>query len=524
MPVTTVRPNTSIQTGSWTIVGGGGVLHTALSDNSDASYIQNAARCRLPTQLAKVGIADVSLPTGAKIFSVRVRIRTERITGVTIQPQCILVLIQKIIELAFTVNITRIFQFIFGFFAPRSTTAGWTTTDLAYYTEQPAGGEWTQASFNAFEVNLGRESVGGNLRVAEVYVDVDYNERPVVAATAPTGSVTTTTRPTVTWTYTDPEQDRQQAYQVRVFTAAQYGAAGFDPAVSKATCESGWLKGEDLSWTVDPDIVNGSYRAYVQAEQVWGGVGQHVSVMSFAAWTQAVPGPGVPLLTATYEEPLNRVRLDLDDGPAPATETYDVQYSDDAGLNWSFVRAARQVVAPGGGAITLYDYAAPLNRVRQYRVQAFRTLGSVKVGSDFSVVASATPRSSRFWLKDPLAPTLNMVLPLGNDEFAAPRSEGVFKPLVADGRAARAVVVSGPVYGREGSWELLFPGQQGGTAWAAFAAIRESGRVLLWQLPTGDQYYVSLTGDLSTTWGLRGPVTRWRRAKIDYTEVVAPPD
>lgn len=522
MPVLTVRPNVSIQTGTWTVTGGGGVLHTALSDNVDTSYISNTAKCRLGTQVAKVGIADVSLPAGAKIFSVRVRIRTEKVTGVTIQPQCILLFVQKIIEAAFTVNVTRIFSLIFSFLAPRSTTSGWQTSDLAYYTEQPAGGEWTQQTFNDFEVHLGREATGGNLKVSEVYVDVDYNERPTTTVTAPTGTVTTTTRPLVTWTFADAESDRQQAYQVRVFTSAQYGAAGFDPTVSKATTESGWLKGEDLSWTVDRDLVNGAYRAYVQVEQVWSGIGQHRSLAAFTSWTQSVPGPGVPLLTATYEPDLNRVRLALDDGPTPATETYDVQCSDDAGLTWDFVRGARQIAPDGAGMAVVYDHEARLNRTRSYRVQAFRTVGSIKVGSDYSLVATATPVTSRFWLKDAAAPALNMALRLGDDEFTHPRGEGVFHPLVADGRSANAIVVSGPVHGREGTWEIQFPGVQGELDWQAFIAIRASGRTLLWQLPNGEQYWVALVGDLSTTWKPRGDGTYWRRSKIGYVEVDAP--
>ena len=132
--------------------------------------------------------------------------------------------------------------------------------DLAYYTDAPAGGEWTQASFNAFEVHLGRTDTGTNAKISEVYADVDYNGRPVGTATAPTGTVTDTTRPLVTWTYADPDGDRQQAFQVRVFTDGQYLATGFDPLTSTATTESGWQPGEDLQWTVGRDLVNDTYR------------------------------------------------------------------------------------------------------------------------------------------------------------------------------------------------------------------------------------------------------------------------
>lgn len=533
MPILTVRPNVSIQDGTWSKVPSATAMHTILADNSDSTYIQNANKCRLPTQMAKLGITDISLPAGAKIFSVRTRIRTERITGFTVQPLCILIFVQKVVQAAFTLNIVRIIQLVFSFLTPRRPTTGWETSDLAYYTEAPAGGEWTQQSFNDFEVHLGRELQGGNLKISELYVEVDYNERPVATATGPTGTVNNTTRPTITWTYTDPESDRQQSYRVRIFSAAQYTAPGFDPLISTPFVESGWVRGEDLSWVVPRDLVNGAWRAYVDVEQVWAGIGNHRSVQSFVSWTQSVPGPGAPVLNGTYETALNRVRLDIAAGPAPATETYDVEYSDDAGLTWAYVRGGRQIVPDGAGSATLYDYEARLNRVRRYRVLAFRTLGSVKVASMYSNTVDVTPRSFSFWLKDPLSPSLNMVLPLGNDEFAQPRSEGVFKPLVADDREARAVVVSGPIYGREGSWELLFPAKtrhvrwdDGQTAWEKFAAIRRSGRVLLWQLPTGEQHYVALTGELPTTWRPRprDDEAQWRRASIGYIEVDPPKD
>lgn len=523
MPVVTTRPNATIQLGSgWSVVGAANA-HTATSDETDSTYVQSTVRCRLDSQVLKLALGDISIPAGSKIFSVRIRIRTERVTGVSIQPLCIFIFVAHIIQAAFTLNITRLVKLALSFLVPRTTTSGWTTNDQPALLQHPDGSEWTQTSFNDHEFHVGRETLGGPLRISAVYADVTYNERPVGTASAPTGTVADTTRPLVTWTYSDAESDRQQAYQVRIFTAAQYGAGGFDPLVSVAHTESGWLPGEDLSWTVDRDLINGAYRAYVQVQQVWEGLGQHTSAATFVGWTQNVPGPGAPTLNGTYETDLNRVRLNIAAGPAPATETYDVEYSDDLGLTWTFVRGGRQIVPDGSGNAVLHDHEARLNRTRRYRVLAFRTLGSVKVASLYSNLVDVVPASFRFWLKDPVAPSLNMPLPLENDEYSQPRSEGTFRPLVAEGRTATAIVVTGPLGGREGQWSLIFTPKLGGqTTWDKFAAIRLSGRVLLWQLPTGEQYYVKLVGELPTRWDVRWDQARWRRAEIGYVETDPP--
>lgn len=525
MPVVTTRPNATIQLGSgWSVVGAGGVAHTATADEVDTTYVQSTVRCRLDSQVLKLALGDIAIPAGSKIFSVRMRIRTERVTGFVIQPLCIFIFVALVIRAAFTVNITVLIKLSLSFLVPRTVTTGWTTNDQPALLQHPDGGEWTQDSFNAHQFHIAREALGGPLRISAVYADVTYNERPVGTATGPTGTVTDTTRPLVSWTYADLDGDRQQSYSVRVFTAAQYGAVGFDPATSVAYTESGWLPGEDLSWTVARDLINQAYRAYVTVEQVWEGIGTHRSVPTFVGWTQNVPGPGTPVLNGTFEDGLNRVRLNLAAGPAPATETYDVEYSDNLGLTWAFVRDGRQIGHDGAGNAVLYDHQARLNRVRRYRIQAFRTLGTVKVASNTSNTVDVTPRSFRFWLKDPLAPSLNMVLPLENDEYLLPRSEGVFHPLVADGRDARAIVVSGPAWGREGEWQLGFPPSVGQAGWDAFLMIRAAGRVLLWQLPTGEQYWVKLTGELPTAWDVRHGEVRWRRATIGYVEVDPPAD
>jgi hypothetical protein len=552
VPVEVLRPDEAISEGTWSIIGDGATLVTALNDDNDATYIRNDGIAVLDTEIAKVGLSDISLPENAKIFSVRVRIRVEQVVdpgsdggggGGTgggggdprPSPRCFIYWIQRIIIDALTLNITKLFRDIFGFHCPRPKpppptdppgtppVVEWETLELAYFTQQPAGGEWTVDSFNGFVLGLGRDDAEDPAKISAVWVDVDWNAAPVGTATGPTGAIDFTTRPEVTWTYEDQESDRQQAWNVRVFNSGQFGATDFDPINSPAVAESGWTQGEDLAWTVNRDLVNGIYHAYVQVEQVWRGIGSHRSVPTFVEWEQAVPGPPNPHLSVLFDETYNKVELDLTEGgPTPETISYNIETSDNAGVTWELLRNGIQITVDENRSAVIYDYEAPLNLLRKYRAQAFRQLSTIKVASGYSNEVSIVPRVLVFWLKDPLAPDLNMVLPVLSDEPGRPRSVGVFTPLVADGLEARKITVTGPRYGVEGTMGLVFVGSDVTSGWDAFNTIVQSGRVLLWQKPTGEQHYISFLGDLTWEWDFRDDEMRYRIAKISYVEVIKP--
>lgn len=530
MPVLTLRPDSTIQLGSFTVVGAGGDADLALRDNTDTTYVQLITRCRLDTQVLKVGVDDISLPTGAKISSVRTRIRIQTVTGfATPQPRCLFWFRCRKPRNIIVAIILLIFKILFGWKCPKKTTTQFVEQELEYLPLDPEGVEWTVDSFNDFEVHLGRDDSDNNpLRISEVYVDVDYNQRPVGTAVAPTGTITDNTLPTVQWTYSDPESDRQQASQVRVFNDEQYNAVGFDPLVSPAFAESGWILGEDLSWLLNRHLPNNQYRAYVQVEQVWSGVGTHRSVTSFVSWTQAVPGPPTPLLAGAFEDDLNRVRLEVTPGgPSPVTVSFNIEASFNAGVDWELIRGGVQLAANGTSTVTLYHDEAPTNILVQYRATAFRELNGIRVGSDLSATEEVVTSAAVFWLKDPLNPVLNSPLPVakeGNLPLSRPRSQGVFAPLVAEGVEAFKIVVTGPQYGIEGQVHLIFTVRDATDLWAAFNRLYQPGRTLLLQFPNdGEQHYVALGADLSWEWMLRGNNVRYRRASVSLVEVDKPP-
>ena len=98
----------------------------------------------------------------------------------------------------------------------------------------------------------------------ELYVDVDIVSQPSVTVNNPNGTITNTASPDVAWTFTDSDGDTQSYYQIKVFSAAQYGAGGFDPETSTSTYDSGVIGSADTNDVVGALLANATYRAYLK--------------------------------------------------------------------------------------------------------------------------------------------------------------------------------------------------------------------------------------------------------------------
>ena len=169
------------------------------------------------------------------------------------------------------------------------------------------------------------------------------NAAPVATVTAPADPTNNSTTPAVTWTYTDADGNLQQTYQIRVFTAAQYGIGGFDPATSPATWDSGEVLSADVSAAIGVVIANATYRAYVRVSDSDG----NYSAWAFKQWVQSVTPPNAPLLVATQIAGTSDVLLQLErayNGPIP--DFFRLERSDDGGATWEDVRGGEYQALP----------------------------------------------------------------------------------------------------------------------------------------------------------------------------------
>lgn len=193
---------------------------------------------------------------------------------------------------------------------------GQTNVDYQYgekVNSAPGGKAWTQTVLSRMQVEMAWvEAPDGNfLGVQELYADVWTNTQPTVSGVTVTGAASTT-RPTIAWTYADTEGDVQSRYRVFVYSAAQYGAAGFVAGSSTATWDSGDRFGNGYTLDLTSDLQNGTtYKAYVKAAHDWPGPEGELWWSALAVsstFTIAVVPPPQPSITVTPETSLPAYR------------------------------------------------------------------------------------------------------------------------------------------------------------------------------------------------------------------------
>lgn len=380
MPTVTVRPNgTDINHGS---VTGAASAHAATSDDSDSSYITTTPANRY-TQLR---FPNPSLPSGGRWKTVRGRQRTRSTTssgrGATF------------LEVNFGVALS-ILQMNRPFFVSGS------FADISTAVVQMPSGNPTAVMFGA--VHDG--TAGFNLVAAEYYVDFVYAAQPLCTVVGPSGTIVDTTQPALQWAHT-PGADGggQSQAQVRVFSVAQYGAAGFNPATSAAVWSTD-LSGSQSSVTPAVQLIDGIYRVYVRSAQAINGQ-PHWSDWAYSGFTISTDPPDPPTITATPDDARARNRLVVTIDPAEAS-VVQVQRSADSGATWRPVRGATRINVVGSTWVGYDEDTAGSGKATVYRAQAIAPGVNGDVASAWSTTASATWTSASVWLKDPARPSRN---------------------------------------------------------------------------------------------------------------------
>lgn len=290
MGLVTIRPNgATITSGSPTIGGGSATHNAATSDNSDTTYSSFPDSGSLHEVV--YDFADPTIPANAKIVSVTPRVRHNQNYSVG-NPR------------GFALMVSGAGQYDFEALTPSG--SGYATQQGITRTAQPDGSAWTAGALISLQMrvrDLILPTYYAPFQVAEIYFDVVYNEIPVIAGTAPNAN-STTTRPTFSWSYSDPDGDTQERWRVKVFTAAQIAASGFDPNTSTPTVDTGEMFGSATSWTCTTDLQNGiAYRAYIFVGDANSG-GRYAPVTSagpYAYTTIVISAPAVPTLSVVTD-------------------------------------------------------------------------------------------------------------------------------------------------------------------------------------------------------------------------------
>lgn len=284
--------------------------------------------------------------------------------------------------------------------------AGWETTP-------PGGTAWTQAVVDRLQaIAFWLMSINGFfVRLSELFVDVDIYAQPVVSAVTVTGA-TTTTRPDFSYTFAQTQGLPQDARQVKVFSAAQYGAGSFDPATSASTWDSGVTLGPDVTGTVGVDLANGTtYKVYVSAGVGWPteqGLGAYYNStwVASSAFTIVLTPPITPTLTVATQTaaPVYRALLSIV-APINLLTADEADFETTAG-SWTAetnCSVVRSTTLPANGVADLQLTATGAGTMSaQVPVGSAK---SVAASTDYTVIASfrsaVTARSCRvklYWL------------------------------------------------------------------------------------------------------------------------------
>lgn len=321
-----LRPNgTALHEGGWGILGASPTHHAATSDNVDATYLETVS----PSGAGHL-VLDVDsypIPAGAIIKAVYPQIKAQANAagkGLHLYIGGPLVLLGTLDPIS-----------IYGPDVPLGT---WVIHWNSGAIQRPGGGGgFTQADLDAMQIVLLPLNGAGGIRITEAYLTVQYNQRPTVVASSPADGATLVdlTRPTVAWTYSDPEANPCERIRVKVFSGAG-AVTNPDTETARLVYDSGELLTAATSHKIATPLANGAYRWAVKAADA-------LSNGRYSLWTQrsltvTFTPPPVPIISPDPEPELARVSLGLNPVGTPTPDYFEVQRSDDDGTTWNTIR------------------------------------------------------------------------------------------------------------------------------------------------------------------------------------------
>jgi hypothetical protein len=487
MTLTTLRPHGTLANSL--ILAGGATLHAVLADNSDSTYAEASGS----NIAGAVSFPAPSLPSGAVVKSQAIMVRTAK-TGATANLR---------------------FDVLNPGAGPYAIVPIGSPTPVGYYLVALPSPMATPPVTGLNITALGVPSPV--LRVYAVYLDVLYVEKPALVVDEPSASPVITTEPTISWTATiDPDGGAQARFDVKIFSAAQYGAGGFNPTSSPAVDASTVLTGPASSWTPSVPLADGNYRAYVRIAQIVNGA-EHWSSWAYRAFTVEALKPAAPGLVVIPEHAAGRIRLEIEDlSTTPAADRFAVERSHD-GVTWTALRTPATGITVADPV--LWDFEAPIAVDVLYRARAINSDDDpVLLLSPWTVSAPTRWLSRRWWLKCPEIPALNIPVVIASQPARQRAArQTAFQPL----GARLPIVVSDARSGWTGQLEIqvVSEADQG-----AIDELLDTDLTLLLQGPPADgepDRYVRI-GDHSRT---RLADRAWVTARTDtlpWTEVAAP--
>lgn len=291
MATYTLRPNANWNNASaFTISGGAGSVHAALADDADGTFITRTSTTIPASYETEFG--TTTLGANERVQFVNLRARMTIGTAGNVSLALGVITDRNGREVYYSVPFNKL------------NTLAITTIDTALkLTTAPNGEAWSQDLLDNLVVKFSDDATTSADRgtLVELFLDVVTTTRPTVTVSAPSGTITDTTFPSVTWTYADADGDPQSAYEVKIFDSDTYGDASFDPNTSTPSVTTGIVTSSNDGQTLEADLADGTtFRAYVRVAQLLNG-SNYFSDYAFSQFTIDVDAPATPLISAFYD-------------------------------------------------------------------------------------------------------------------------------------------------------------------------------------------------------------------------------
>jgi hypothetical protein len=271
----TLYPNANWN-GDTLFTGTGGSDHAVLADDSDSTYLRRT---------------DLTVPASYEAeFQTTTLSSDEIITSINLYARISALAADSLAQFSLGVITDRNGRTVYyGIPITKQGIVSATTYDLGIkLTSAPNGAAWTQTLLDNLVVKFTDGATGSAVlppdptnrtTLYKLYAVVTTAPRPSVSVTAPSGTVTDTSFPSVTWTPTFSDGSPQSAYEIKIFDAATYGGSSFSADTSTPTITTGIITSTNNGQTLEGDLANSTtYRAYVRVASLINGANY------FSAW------------------------------------------------------------------------------------------------------------------------------------------------------------------------------------------------------------------------------------------------
>lgn len=374
---------------------------------------------------------------------------------------------------------------------------------------------WPTSDLNAMQLLSFTSSTA--LRYTKAWMEFDMVSTPTAT---PAITSVTTMRPTTTWTFSDADGYTQASAVVKLFSAAQYGAGGFDPATSTALW-SGTVNGDAQTITPTTNVIVTNALVYKPFLQVYKNVSGCVIPSAWSSATSTSTSsftlPPTPTNVITWSTALSRVVFQTSGTVSPYRI---IQFRGTAlgtaDPNYTVIKDSAQA----DGTATAYDYFVPRGTTITYGAYvASSTAPFVQSAVAYSTLE--VPAATTWELRSVTASTayMNLAAPVTGISFEQYEGQTVFRPL----GSSYPVVVSGDIGGDDGTMQITTTNQ---TTWDNIKAILDLQSDLYLVAPFADKnnlsrrWFIRVTGRSWTESGI--PSAQVRIAQVSFVEVEPP--